>query len=363
MDASKMSAPKILSAIVGSYPKPSYLLRGSGRALLDSMGFQLQETKDRFGVEVFSRRAERASRMAITDQDRAGLDIVSDGEERRQHYVLHVLSGLDGIDFENLQEAPIRNGLYRRKLPTLVSRISYKGPITVEEFRLAKKHARGIVKVNLPGPGTVVDTVVDNYYGHDSETLARDYAKAIKKEVNELIQAGCKAIQFDDPLLLRSLERTKVWALDVLVSCISDFSRQAMFFVHICRGYPDQKSESKGIPYKAPQGNYTELLSLLKDTPIHVISIEGAQGNLDPSVLSNAGGKRIMLGVIDVGDTRVETVAEIVRRGYEALRYLNPDQLILAPDCGMLQLNRRNAFKKLRNLSTAVKILNRELGL
>jgi len=153
------------------------------------------------------------------------------------------------------------------------------------------------------------------------------------------------------------------------------FADYPIQIAHLLEDYPKRKKnqhqecwivttdQSNGILYKAPQENYAELLSLLSDTPIHVISIEGAQGNLDLSVLSNAGEKRIMLGVLDVGDNRVETVDDLIRRGYEAILYLNPGQLILAPDCGMLQLERRNAFKKLRNLSTAAKILNQELGL
>lgn len=347
--------------MVGSYPKPRYLWKSSGRALLDEVGSGFRHLESRIGAEAFKRRVERATRRAVRDQDRIGIDFISDGEEGRAHYVLHLLQGLAGIDLETRQEVPIRNGLYRRKLPTVVDRIEYRGPITVAEFRFARDLAKGTVKVNLPGPATVADTLADNYYRNNRENLARDYAAAISAEVEHLVEAGCRAIQFDDPLLLRGLEQAGDWGIEVLDSCIHKYAGKSMFFVHICRGYPDRESEARGIEYKARQENYAQLLEWLSSTSFDVISIEAAQDNLDLSLLPAVGGKRIMLGILDVGTDRLEQPGELLGRAREALEFLSPEQLILAPDCGLIQLKRRSAVQKLRNLAKTAGLLNNEL--
>jgi 5-methyltetrahydropteroyltriglutamate--homocysteine methyltransferase len=185
-----------------------------------------------------------------------------------------------------------------------------------------------------------------------------DYACAIRREVENLIEAGCRAIQFDDPVLLRYPERAKRWGLQALQKCFEGLEDQATFFVHICRGYPDKPLERKGIEYKAKADYYKDILKWLSKSTIDVVSIEGAQSNLDLSVLTAIGEKTVMLGVLDVGSEKVESVESLVERGREALQYLPKHQLILAPDCGMLQLSRAAAKEKLSNLADAVRILN-----
>jgi 5-methyltetrahydropteroyltriglutamate--homocysteine methyltransferase len=347
---------KIMTAIVGSYPKAEDIFFKEGRALLDDCGLSFYDLERKFGKEEFQRRLDAAALKAITDQNDAGIDIVTDGEERREHYVLHVLRGLGGFDFEHRVESNIRGGTCQ--LPRAAGTITYRGPILIDEFLFTKKHAAGIAKINLPGPSTVVDSVVDDYYRSDREQMARDYATAIRQEVENLIKSGCRAIQFDDPVLLRRPGEAKVWGLDALQLCFSGIEDKALYTVHICRGYPNEDLKKKGIKYKADEDHYEEILSWLNESSLDVISIEAAQCNLDLSVLPAAGKKTVMLGILDVGRNDIESVESIVARGREALRYLPKRQLIIAPDCGMLELTQTAAKQKLSNMAHAAAVLN-----
>ena len=185
-----------------------------------------------------------------------------------------------------------------------------------------------------------------------------DYAAAIHHEVKNLLEQGCRVIQFDDPVLLRYPERAKAWGLGALQACFAGLEDQATFIVHICRGYPDKPLERQGIAYKANADYYVDILSWFSQSTLDVVSIEGAQANLDLTVLPAIGQKSVMLGVLDVGSDEVESVTSLVERGEEALQFLPPQQLILAPDCGMLQLPRPAARQKLTNLAAAAALLN-----
>ncbi len=354
----KLSQDRVMTAIVGSYPKPKYLFPGGGRELLDEVGMTFYDLEKQVGRQEFQARLDRAALMAIQDQNEAGIDLITDGEERRGHYVLYVLRKLAGIDFEHLTEKTVRNGRYVRKLPTVIAKIAYQHPILVNDFEFTRQHTREIAKIGLPGPSTVVDSVADAYYHGDGKQMALDYAQAIRREVKNLIEAGCRVIQFDDPVLLRYPEQAQQWGLEALQACFRGFEDQATLIVHICRGYPDKPLEQQGIAYKASADYYEDILSWLSDSTIDVVSIEGAQSNLDLAVLPAIGKKTVMLGVLDVGSNEVESLESLVERGWEALRYLPREQLILAPDCGMLQLSRAAARQKLVNLASAARVLN-----
>ncbi len=348
-----------MTAAVGSYPKPKYLFPKSGRELLDTCGMNFFDLRERIGEKEFNKRLNKASLMAIRDQNGAGIDFTSDGEERRDHYVVYILRRLGGFDFKNLRKKKMRQGIYERYVPSVVAKISFGGPIIINDYIFTKKHTKGIAKIGFPGPATVVDCVVDHHYNRDTEQLAMDYAKAVRSEVKNLIDAGCRAIQFDDPVLLRYPDEAKKWGLRALQACFQGFEEDALYIVHICRGYPHKQLEEKGISYKANERYYSYVLNWLSKTAIDVISIEGAHENLDLSILTEAGKKTVMLGVIDVGSNEVESVDSIVKRGEEALQFIPYNQLILAPDCGMIELTREAARKKLRNIAKAASILNK----
>ena len=349
---------KVLTAIVGSYPKPRYVYSRNGRSLLDSYGFAFDRRQSEIGPAEFAKLLDKASLEAIKDQNRAGIDIVTDGEERRGHYVLHIVNRLRGIDAHNRKRISIRAGTSEQDAPRVVGRIEYGEPLVVDEFRFTKTHARGVAKIGLPGPCTVADCVADEYYGGDRRQLACDYADAIHNEVGALIAAGCEVVQFDDPVLLRYPEAARDWGLEALERCFAGLEGRATFVVHICRGYPNKPLERKGVSYKANQDYYRDILGWLSESRLDVVSIEGAAGNLDLSVLSAIGTKTAMLGVVDVGENEVESVDLLVQRTREALRHLPKEQLILAPDCGMLELTHASARKKLVNLALAAREVN-----
>jgi 5-methyltetrahydropteroyltriglutamate--homocysteine methyltransferase len=349
---------KVLTAIVGSYPKPRYIYKQDGRSLLDSFGFSFDLLQQELGQAEFARLLDKAALEAIKDQNRAGIDIVTDGEERRGHYVLHIVNQLDGVDAHNLRPISMRAGTAQQDAPRVIGKIRHKQPIVLDEFLFTKKHAQGIAKIGLPGPSTVADCVADEYYQGNRKQLAFDYADAIRHEVAALIAAGCQVIQFDDPVLLRYPEAAQLWGLQALERCFAGLEDQATFVVHICRGYPNKPLERKGISYKANQNYYRDILSWLSESKLDVVSIEGAASNLDVSILSAIGKKTVMLGVIDVGENEVESVDSLVARANKALRFIPKEQLILAPDCGMLELTRASAREKLMNLSLAARAVN-----
>ena len=349
---------KVLTAIVGSYPKPRYVYPKNGRSLLDSFGFAFDRRREALGADEFSRRLDRAALGAIEDQHRAGIDIVTDGEERRGHYVLHIVNRLEGVDALNLKPISMRAGTTQQNAPRVVGRLAYKGPLVLEEFLFTKRHASGIAKIGLPGPSTVADCVADEYYGGDRKRLAFDYADAIHHEVAALVACGCQVIQFDDPVLLRYPQAAQAWGLEALERCFGGFEDRATMIVHICCGYPNKPLERKGIRYKANQDYYRDILSWLSESRVDVVSIEGAASNLDVTTLSAIGGKSVMLGVLDVGENEVESVESLTARARQALRFVPKGQLILAPDCGMLELSRASARQKLINLSLATRAVN-----
>lgn len=355
----RIKQDRVLTAIVGSYPKPKNIYPNSGRELLDSLGFSFNEVEKKVGKAVFRKRLDKACLAAIQDQNSAGVDFVTDGEERRSHYVFHILKGLEGFDFKNLRKVPYRGGIFYRDVPVVNGLIKYKEPILIKDFKFTQKYAKNTPKIGLPGPSTVVDCVADEYYKGNLEKMAFDYAKAIRNEVKALIDAGCQVIQFDDPVLLRFPDRAKKWGLKALESCFAGLENKATFIVHICCGYPNKPLERKGVAYKANKNYYSDVLKWFSKSKLDVVSIEGAQSNLDLSVLPAIGKKTIMLGVLDVGEEKVESVDEIVKRGREALKYLAKDQLILGPDCGMLELSRKSAKQKLKNMVLATQVLNR----
>jgi 5-methyltetrahydropteroyltriglutamate--homocysteine methyltransferase len=349
---------KVLTAIVGSYPKPRYIYRQNGRSLLDSFGFSFDRLQKELGQAEFARLLDKAALEAIKDQNRAGIDIVTDGEERRGHYVLHIVNKMEGIDACNRKPISMRAGTAQQDAPRVIGKIKHKKAMILDEFLFTKKHARGVAKIGLPGPSTVADCVADEYYQGDRKQLAFDYADAIHHEVAALIAAGCRIIQFDDPVLLRYPAAAQAWGLAALERCFAGLEDQATFAVHICRGYPNKPLERKGISYKANQDYYGDILTWLSESKLDVVSIEGAASKLDVSILSAIGKKTIMLGVIDVGENEVESVQSLVARANEALRYLPKEQLILAPDCGMIELTHASARKKLTNLSLAAHQVN-----
>lgn len=296
---------------------------------------------------------------AIDDQIESGIDIITDGEQGRDHYIHGILRKLKGFDYDNQIEKTVRKQIsgvmrnaYKTSVPTLTGKIRHgKKVFLLDEYIYVSKKTDKNVKVTLPGPTTVVDFCNNNRVYKSTKKLAFDYARAIREEVLWLKNLGCKLIQFDDPGLLRNLKRAEEWGIEALDRCFKGVLKgsDVTTIVHVCRSYP-------GV-MKSDQNLYSELLKLLQDSKIDQIGIEAKTGALDLSALENLGDKTINLGCIDVGLQRVESVEEITDRAKEALKYIDPEQLVLTPDCGLLQLDRETAKAKLTNLSKAAKRL------
>jgi len=358
---------KIKSTIVLSYPKPKYIMNKiSGRELLDSSGIIFYQIEKKIGKANFRKLVDKAVDETIQDQEEAGIDIITDGEQRRGHYIYYTLRHLTGFNFENMYEKPVKKIIkgklqeaYKMLVPRVISSIKYNGPFLIDNFKYIYSRTKKDIKIGFPGPSTVVDAVKNEFYKSDKE-LALNYAKAVKQEVIALRNAGCQIIQFDDPGLLRNPIRTQEWGIELLDKCFEGIEGITTI-VHVCRSYPNKKLEKLGIVYKSDESYYPYLLDLLRKSKIDQISIEGKQENLNPAVLKHLGQKIVILGCLDVGSEKVETVEEIVNQGKAALEYIKPEQLILGPDCGLLQISRKAAKAKLSNLAKAAEILNKIL--
>ena len=237
--------------------------------------------------------------------------------------------------------------------------IDHQGPFLIADYRYAQSHADRPVKVTLPGPSTVVDAVRNGYYASRQEVAFR-YADVIRQEVAALNEAGCVTVQFDDPGLMRDLERARRWGMEALERCFEGIDGITTI-VHVCRSYPNPELEKSGFHYKSDQDYYPYLLDLIRESKINQVSIEARAGALNARVLEHLGEKTILLGCVDVGKEAIESVDDILRQAERALKYVQASQLVLAPDCGLVLLSRETAKAKLSHLARAAAQLNGSL--
>ena len=339
------------TTITGSLPRPAWLAEPGKHHYRDWSipGDYVAEAHD------------DAVRLAIADQEEAGLDIVTDGEQRRRHYIWGFIEGLTGVDTINLGRKQTRGGRYSKE-PIDVARITGEvtrpRPILLDALRFAKAHARKPVKVTLPGPMTIVDTVLDEYYGNDEPELARVFAELLNAEARDLTAAGADIIQFDEPCFNIYLDKVPAWGIAMLERCLEGVS--ATTAVHICYGY--------GIPttlgWKSQNrdwSHYGFTLPLLAQSRIDQVSVECAASGVDVSVISALKGKDVIVGVIDVGTEEVEKPETVAARIRKALPYVDPQHLYLCTDCGLVPRSRASARNKMRALAAGAAIVRKEL--
>ena len=339
------------TTIAGSLPKPPWLA---------DPGTQLFAP----WVAPADRRQEAqddAVRLALLDQEEAGIDIVSDGEQRRRHYIWGFLDGLTGTDTERLGRKRTRGGKYvaEQDVARIVGELRWPGPVMGPALAFAKAHTRRPVKVALPGPMTLVDTALDEHYRCDEESLAMRFAALLNSEARALAAAGADVIQFDEPCFNIYLDKVKAWGIRALEAAIDGVTRTTA--IHICYSY--------GIPRvlawkqkNTEWGQYGVTLPLLRETRIDQISVECAASGVDLAVLEGARGKDVLLGVIDVGTEEVEPAALVAARIRKALPYVDPGRLFPCTDCGMVPRSRQAARGKLRALVEGARLVRRELG-
>jgi 5-methyltetrahydropteroyltriglutamate--homocysteine methyltransferase len=342
--------PLLPTTIVGSYPQPDWLIDREG---LKSRLPPRVRAKELWRIpEAWLADAqEAATLMAISDQKLAGIDIIGDGEMRRESYSNRLANALEGIDIDQPGTALDRTGA-ANPVPRVAGPIRRVAPIEAQDARFLKDRAGGWVKITLPGPFTMTQQAQNDHYPDDA-AMAMDYAIAVNAEVKDLFAAGVDVVQLDEPYLQARPEQARGYALEAIDRALKDVD--GLTALHVCFGYAHvHKGAAKPKAY--------EFLTELDNSAVDIISIEAAQPRLDPSILAELPSKRIMYGVIDLNDPAIETAEMVAARIREALPFVDPERLIIAPDCGMKYHPREVAFGKLKAMVDGARIVRRELG-
>jgi 5-methyltetrahydropteroyltriglutamate--homocysteine methyltransferase len=337
--------PLFPTALVGSYPQPEWLIDRAKLAGRFPPRVRARELW-RPEAEHLAEAQNDATLLAIRAQEDAGLDIITDGEIRRESYSNHFATALVGLDLDRPGQALDRSG-HPNPVPRVVGPIQRPQPVQVSDVQFLKAHTDRTVKVTVPGPFTMSQQAQDDFYG-DPEALALAYADAVNAEIRDLFAAGADVVQVDEPYLQARPEPARVYGLKALNRALEGITGTTA--VHLCFGYA-------AIIHERPSGY--SFLPELADCACDQISIETAQSNLDTSVLKHLNGKTIMVGVIDLSDPAVEPVETVVERVRRALPYVPAENVIIATDCGMKYLPRASAEGKMRAMAGAAEVLRR----
>ncbi|MGE5828004.1 MAG: uroporphyrinogen decarboxylase family protein [Micromonosporaceae bacterium] len=334
--------------LVGSFPQPEWLI---DRAKLTGRFPPRVRARElwRPAPQHLARAQDDATLLAIREQEDAGLDIVTDGEIRRESYSNHFATALLGLDLDHPGEALDRSG-QPNPVPRVVGPIRRPEPVQVRDVRFLREHTDRAIKVTVPGPFTMSQQAQDDHYG-DPEQLAYAYADVVNAEVRDLFVAGADVVQLDEPYLQARPEPARRYGVAALNRALDGVIGTTA--VHLCFGYA-------ALIHERPSGY--SFLPELAECRCDQISIETAQSNLDTSVLSALTGKTILLGVVDLADPAVESVPTVVERVRRALPYVAAEKVILSTDCGMKYLPWESAAGKLRAMTGAAQVLRAEFG-
>jgi len=335
------------TSLVGSYPQPEWLIDRARLAARFPPRVRARELW-RIDPEHLAEAQADATLQAIRDQEDAGLDIITDGEIRRESYSNHFATALEGVDIDNPGTALDRSG-HPNPVPRVVGPISRPEPVGVGDLEFLRRHTDRLVKMTVPGPFTMSQQAQNDYYP-DDESVAMAYADACNAEVRDLLAAGADIVQLDEPYMQARPEAARRFGLAALNRALE--GAEGTTAVHICFGYA-------AIIHDKPSGY--SFLGELADCTCDQISIETAQPNLDPAVLADLPGKTIILGVIDLSDATVETPDMVAERARRALKVVEPERLVLAPDCGMKYLPRDSARGKMRAMVQAADSLRTDV--
>jgi 5-methyltetrahydropteroyltriglutamate--homocysteine methyltransferase len=332
-----MVLPPVAATSTGSFPRPAWLSEVSA-----SDPGLLGEAQD------------DATTLVLRDQEEAGLDLLTDGEQRRaEGFINHVLGGMEGFDLEHQRNKVIRRNRSGRErpVPTVADKVRWSGPILVDEVEFAKGRTSLPLKMAVPGPLTAVDSSFDTEYG-DEAALAMDIAAALNEELLALQAAGCDVLQIDEPAMTRYHEKVAAYGARALDRCLDGITVPTI--VHLCYGYPGGDRGAGQHEFE-----YPELLAMLMDTRIGGFNLEFARSGYDPAILSGCGDRLVVFGCIDPGDVPLEPLDFIVSRIREALRYVEPERLLISPDCGLMTVSRESARRKAQLLGDAAREIRR----
>ena len=335
------------TTVVGSYPQPDWLVDRS--VLSHTVPRVRVKQMWRIADEFLEQAQDDATILAIRDMERAGIDIITDGEMRRESYSNRFATALEGID--NDKPATIKNRTGTETLvPRVVGKVTRRGPVEVRDMEFLRRNTERKAKITLPGPFTMTQQAKNEFY-KDQEELAMDFAVAVNEEARALQAAGADVIQLDEPWLRNDPDAAKRFAIKAINRALEGITVPTV--IHLCFGY--------AFLVKNKPTSYF-FLEELADSKAQQISIEAAQPQIDLGVLKGMSSKKIMLGVINLGDQIVETAEQVATRIRTGLKYVSPDRLVPAPDCGMKYMSRAVAFGKLKALADGAAIVRKELG-
>ena len=335
------------TATAGSLPKPSWLAQPE--TLWSDWKLQGEELND---------GKHDALRLSLQEQQQAGIDIVSDGEQTRQHFVTTFIEHLDGVDFKKRETVRIRDR-YDASVPTVVGAVSRKKSVFVEDAKFLREQTKQPIKWALPGPMTMIDTLYDAHY-KSREKLAWEFAKILNQEARELEAAGVDIIQFDEPAFNVFFDEVNDWGIATLERAIEGLKCETA--VHICYGYGIKANTDWKKTLGSEWRQYEEIFPKLQSSNIDIISLECHNSRVPMELLELVRGKKVMVGAIDVASDIIETPEEVANTLRKALQFVDADKLCPCTNCGMAPLSRRVARGKLNALSAGAEIVRRELS-
>jgi 5-methyltetrahydropteroyltriglutamate--homocysteine methyltransferase len=342
-----LAADALITTVVGSYPQPGWLIdreRLGERLPPRVRARELWRVPERFLEEA----QDDATRLAVLDMERAGVDVVTDGEMRRESYSNRFATALDGVDLDEPGVALDRTG-HENPVPRVVGPIRRTGPVEVRDVEFLRSLTDRRIKITVPGPFTMTQQAQNDHYA-DERSLALAYAEAVNEELRDLKAAGADVVQIDEPYLQARPEPAREYAIEAINHALDGIEGETV--LHTCFGYAH-------IVHERPSG-YPFLRELGGCAATH-LSLEAAQPNLDPEVLRDVPDKVIVLGVLDLGSDEAETPELVAERIRRALTVLPPERLVVAPDCGMKYLPRERAFRKLEAMVAGARIVGAEL--
>jgi 5-methyltetrahydropteroyltriglutamate--homocysteine methyltransferase len=336
----------LLTTVVGSYPQPGWLIDR------DRLGERLPprvRARELWRVpeQWLEEAQDDATRLAVQDMERAGVDVITDGEMRRESYSNRFATALDGVDLDSPGVALDRTG-HENPVPRVVGPITRTRPVEVRDVSFLRSITSRRIKITVPGPFTMTQQAQNDHYA-DERSLALAYAEAVNEELHDLKAAGADVVQIDEPYLQARPERAREYAIEAIDRALAGIEGETV--LHTCFGYAHiVKNRLSGYPF----------LRELRDCVATHVSLEAAQPNLDPAVLRELAGKTLVLGVLDLGSSDVETPEVVAERIRRALEVVPPDELVVAPDCGMKYLPRERAFRKLEAMVAGARLVGVE---
>jgi 5-methyltetrahydropteroyltriglutamate--homocysteine methyltransferase len=338
-----------VTTVVGSYPQPNWLI--DRERLAERLPPRVRAAELWRVAEPFLEEAQDdATRLAVQDMERAGVDVITDGEMRRESYSNRFATALDGVDLNNPGVALDRTG-HENPVPRIVGPVRRARPVEVRDVEFLRSITERRIKITVPGPFTMTQQAQNDHYA-DARTLARAYADAVNEELRDLKAAGADVVQIDEPYLQARPEPAREYAVEAINRALDGIEGETV--LHTCFGYAHiVKSRLTGYPF----------LRELNDCLASHLSLEAAQPNLDLDVLRDVPDKSIILGVLDLGSSEVETCDVVADRIRKALAVVAPERLLVAPDCGMKYLPRERAFGKLEAMVAGAGVVGEELAL